>query len=138
VLRGIAYGVIGVAILAGLAVIAKAAHWQFKLPSHALLRYGVNFTFTAILEEGFYRGFIQSQLTNYLKGRKYLALVIASVIFTFAHVYWSPSVAIMAFVFLASLIYGGVFLISGKVESAIVTHFLLNFIHMTFFSYHAM
>lgn len=140
VIRGIAFGIIGIAFLAVLAILAKATHLHYKLPSHAPLRFAVNFLFTAVLEEGFYRGFIQRQLSDYFrfKGGKIWALLIASLIFTFAHIYWSPSIDILAFVLLASLLYGGVYLISGKIESAIATHFLLNFVHMTFFTYHAM
>ena len=69
---------------------------------------------------------------------KILALILTSVLFTATHIYWSPNLEILAFVFLASLLYGSVYLISGKIESAILCHFLLNLIHMTFFSYHAM
>jgi membrane protease YdiL (CAAX protease family) len=66
-----------------------------------------------------------------------MALILSSLIFTAAHLYWSPNLAIFGFVFFAGLLYGGVYLISGRIESAIICHLLLNFIHMTFFSYHA-
>ncbi len=138
--RGFLIGCLGIAILALLAFISGAVNFHFKLPPFAAARFLDNFIFVAIAEEGFYRGFVQKELCKYFQNIKkgnILALIITSLIFTLAHIYWSPSAAILAFVFLASLLYGGVYLISGKIESAILTHFLLNFIHMTFFSYHA-
>jgi membrane protease YdiL (CAAX protease family) len=141
VLKGLIVGCLGIAVLALLATFTGAAHWNFKLPSFAAARILSNFFLTSIPEEGFYRGFIQNIFCRYfenIKLGKILALISTSILFAAAHYYWSPNLEILAFVFLASLLYGGVYLISGKIESAILTHFLLNFIHMTFFSYHAM
>lgn len=140
-LKGLLFGCLGIAILAGLAIASGTTYWQFKLPTFAAERYWSNLILTAIPEEGFFRGFIQRELCRYLEkiqAGKYIALVVSSLIFTAAHYYWSPNLSVQSFVFLASLLYGGVYLISGRIESAILTHFLLNFIHMTFFQYHAM
>jgi uncharacterized protein len=140
-LRGFLYGTIGIAIIALLATATKATHWNFKTPSFFLERLVINFFLTCIPEEAFYRGFLQNTLCKSfqsLKYGKFISLLLTSIIFTAAHVFWSPNFAITAFVFLASLLYGGVYLISGRIESAILTHFLLNAVHMTFFSYHAM
>jgi hypothetical protein len=140
VFKGILLGCAGIALMAILAVAAGVVHWQFSLPSFAGVRYANNLFFVAIPEEAFYRGFMQHKLSSLfqnLRGGKMIALVVTSLIFTLAHLYWAPSPDLLAFVFIASLLYGGVYLYSGKIESAIISHFLLNFIHMTFFSYHA-
>lgn len=141
VLKGLIVGCAGIAVLALLATVTGAAHWNFKPPSFLAARTLSNFFLTSIPEEGFYRGFIQNTFCKTFENMrlgKIFALISTSIIFTAAHYYWSPNLQILAFVFLASLLYGGVYLISGKIESAILCHFLLNFIHMTFFSYHAM
>jgi CAAX protease family protein len=141
VLKGLVAGCAGIAVLALFAAITGAARWNFKVPSFIAARTLSNFFLTSIPEEGFYRGFIQNALCKTfenLRLGKILALIATSILFTAAHYFWSPNLEILAFVFLASLLYGGVYLISGKIESAMLTHFLLNFIHMTFFSYHAM
>jgi hypothetical protein len=141
VMKGFLIGCAGIALLAILATIGGVTHWQFKLPSFAAARFLSNFVLTSIPEEGFFRGFVQKTLSETFKNRmpgKILALILTSVLFTATHIYWSPNLEILAFVFLASLLYGSVYLISGKIESAILCHFLLNLIHMTFFSYHAM
>ncbi len=141
VLRGTLVGCAGIALIAIVAVLSGAVHLQFKLPSFASQRYLSNFLFTAIPEEAFYRGFLQTELCRYFKKSRagnLFALLISTLIFTLAHAYWSPSLDILGFVFLSGLLYGYVYQISGKIESAILCHFLLNFVHMTFFSYHAM
>ncbi len=141
VMKGLVIGCAGIGLLAILATIGKVTQWDFKLPSFMATRVWSNLFLTSIPEEGFYRGFLQKGLSHYFhntKKGKIAALLITSVIFTLAHIYWSPNVAVLGFVFLASLLYGGVYLISGKIESAILCHFLLNIIHMTFFEYHAM
>jgi len=138
---GLAIGCAGIIILAFLAIASGAVQWHYKIPSHPEARYLSNFFLVSIPEEAFYRGFMQNEFCRYfqkVKGGKLLALFLTSALFTLVHLFWSPNVSILAFVFVASLLYGGVYLISGKIESAILTHFLLNATHMTFFSYHAM
>lgn len=139
-LRGLGVGCAGIALLATLATVTGATHWDFKLPSHIAIRILSNLILTCIPEEGFYRGFIQKTLCDYFRNTNagnILALLLTSLLFTLSHIYWSPNLGILAFTFLAGLLYGGVYLLSGKIESAILCHFILNLIHITFFSYHA-
>jgi membrane protease YdiL (CAAX protease family) len=138
---GLLSGCLGISVLAAIAILSHAVHWQYKMPTFPVARLSSNFFLTAIAEEAFYRGFIQKGLSDYWGRNRFgrvTALVVSSVIFTLAHLGWSPSIDILAFVFLASLLYGGVYMLTKKVESAILTHFLLNAVHMFFFSYHAM
>lgn len=140
-LKGFLWGLIGIGIMALLATAAKATHWQLKLPSFLGVRAWSNLVLTSIPEEAFYRGFMQAKLCSYFKNRKggdFFALILTSILFTLAHLYWSPNLMILIFVFVASLLYGGVYLYSRKIESAILTHFCLNLIHMIFFNYHGL
>lgn len=128
-----------VAAIAGMIVLAtynRTVAFEAHLPTFAFIRYLHNLVLVSISEEAFYRGFVQEQLSRWLP--KGLALVLAAFCFMLAHCYWSPNPMMLAFTFLAGLLYGGVYLFSGRIESAILCHFLLNAIHMTFFSYHAM
>lgn len=139
--KGLLIGCMGIGIMAIAATITGATHWKMKLPSDYALRLLINLIFTCIAEEGFFRGFVQNTLCQYFQKIKWgnsLSLFLTSVLFTFTHIFWAPNVSILLFVFIASLLYGFVYLVSKRIESAIFTHFLLNFIHMTFFSYHAM
>ena len=141
VLKGVGFGCIGIALLAVLATISGATQWDFKLPSYMGARILSNLILTCIPEEGFYRGFIQKTLCEYFKNSRTgnaFALILTALLFSLSHIYWSPNLGILVFTFLTGLLYGGVYLFSGRIESAILCHFLFNLIHMTFFAYHAM
>lgn len=135
--RGLLYGCAGIGIMVMIALGAGATHWHMKMPPFAWIVYLNNLLLVAIPEEAFFRGFLQKELSRYLNSNIW-GLILSSMIFASAHIFWSPNFLILGFVFLPSLLYGGVYLISGKIESAILTHFLLNFIHITFFSYHTL
>lgn len=140
-LLGLLVGIVGIGVLAFCAISLGAVSFDYKIPSLFALRASSNFFLVAIPEEGFYRGFVQRTLCRYLGNNKrgnFIALLLTSILFTFAHVYWSPSIDILIFVFLAGMLYGTVYLVSKRIESAICVHFLLNITHMMFFSYHAM
>jgi membrane protease YdiL (CAAX protease family) len=141
VAKGLLFGCCGIAILAIIATFSGVAHWQFKLPSFAAIRILSNLFLTSIPEEGFYRGFLQNTLCKYFENIKCgrgIALILTSVLFTATHIYWSPNLPILIFIFLASLLYGCIYMVSKKIELSILCHFGLNFIHMILFSYHAM
>ncbi len=135
--NGFLFGCLGIGFMAILAITFNAAQPQIKLPPFPWIVYLNNLVLVAIPEEAFFRGFIQNQLFRYWNN-KTLSLILTSILFALGHIYWSPNLLILTFVFLAGLLYGGVYLISQKIESAILTHFLLNFIHITFFTYHAL
>lgn len=136
VLKGLALGCAGIAIIALLAVFSGAIRLNFKIPEYMPLLTYSNLFLTSIPEEGFYRGFIQNTLSTYFG--KTSALFLTAALFALTHFFWSPNIGILALTFVAGLLYGGVYMYSKKIESAILCHFLLNFIHMTFFSYHAL
>ncbi len=135
VLKGVALGCVGIAIIAILAVSSGAIKLNLKMPEHLPLLTYSNLFLTSIPEEGFYRGFIQNTLSSYFG--KAIALILSAALFSLTHIYWSPNIGILALTFVTGLLYGGIYLYSKKIESAILCHFLLNFIHMTLFSYHA-
>jgi CAAX protease family protein len=138
--KGLLISLTGITVMLFLALISKTVRFEFKFPTHLYLRYFGNLFFVSIPEEAFFRGFIQKHLSIFLKKipkSNYIALLITALIFTLGHLYWSPNIGIFAFVFLAGILYGFVYL-KTNLESAILCHFLLNFIHMTFFNYHAM
>lgn len=139
VINGALLGLGGIICLAFIALLFKATNFDIKIPSHMPLRIVTNLLFTCIPEEAFYRGFVQKKLTDTLqrtRGSQLIAILVASLLFTLVHLSWGASPAILGFVFLASLLYGFVYQVTQKIESAILTHFLLNMFHMLFFSYH--
>ncbi|MCE5295106.1 MAG: CPBP family intramembrane metalloprotease [Chlamydiales bacterium] len=140
VLTGVGLAIIGVLLIAIVATACGVIKLHASLLPFMALRTFSNLVLTSIPEEAFYRGFVQNTLCTYLKNSKagkLLALLLTSILFSATHIFWAPNVAILGFTFLASLLYGGIYLYTQKIESAIFCHFLLNFVHMTFFSYHA-
>jgi membrane protease YdiL (CAAX protease family) len=140
VLKSLVIGCAIIAVLAALAIATGVARWDSQLPSHMGVRVLSNLILTCIPEEGFYRGFVQKTLGDYFKNMKMgnlWALIVASLVFAMSHMYWSPNLGVLVFALLAGLFYGGIYLLSGKIESAILCHFLFNLTHMTFFYYHA-
>ena len=141
VIKGCVLGMIGIAALAILAIMSGTIRWGYSISPYLPIFLLTNFIFTCIPEEAFFRGFVQKTLCEYFKGIKGgngFALILSSLLFSFAHIAWSPNLSILVFTFIAGLLYGGVYLYSNKIESAILTHFLLNFMHVVFFNYHAL
>lgn len=127
--------------LATLALLTGTISWQIKLPSHFLTRIATNLFLVVIPEEAFFRGFLQRELSQRI-GRGFIGVVGgvigASIVFTLFHLNWNASPALLAFVFLAGILYGTVYELSRFLEGSILCHFAVNLLHMIFFSYHAM
>ncbi|MBS0615613.1 MAG: CPBP family intramembrane metalloprotease [Verrucomicrobia bacterium] len=140
-LKTIPLVVLGIGLMIGLAMLAGPVSWQPKWPSHLFLRLASNLILVSAAEEGFFRGFVQEELFNrFGKGAKghIGAVVLTSIFFTLCHVKWTASFSLLGFVFLAGLLYGSIYQYTKMIESSILCHFTLNFVHMLFFTYHAM
>ena len=97
-----------------------------------------NLFFTCVAEEAFFRGFLQRYLELGLAGfraGKLLSLAIVSLLFGLAH--FAGGAGYVALSTLAGLVYGYVYQKTGRIEAAILTHFLLNAGHFLFFTYPA-
>ncbi|HLB52262.1 MAG TPA: CPBP family intramembrane glutamic endopeptidase [Chlamydiales bacterium] len=140
--KALTYGILGILLLAVIAITFRAVPFDLKFFPLLPLKLWSNLILVSIPEEGFYRGFLQRDLARLFERLKFpkssiLSLFLTTIIFTAAHLFWVPNYTVLGFVFLAGLLYGWVYLKTEKIESAIGTHFLLNAAHMIFFSYHA-
>lgn len=81
----------------------------------------------APFQELIYRGGVQGPLSHFLTGRwrNVLAIVGANVIFSAAHLYVSPGLAVMAFV--AGLFWGWLYARQGSLVGVSLSHVLLGF-----------
>ncbi len=81
----------------------------------------------APLQELIYRGGVQGSLSHFLTGRwrQVLAVVGANVIFSAAHLYVSPGLAVTAFV--AGLFWGWMYARQGSLAGVALSHVLLGF-----------
>lgn len=95
-----------------------------------------NLLFTCVAEEAFFRALLQGRLTAWLAPFKYgaeIAWLIASGLFGIAHVAAGAEMVMLATV--AGLGYGWVYMKTGRVEAAVLLHFLLNTGHFLFLTY---
>lgn len=107
-----------------------------KLPAIVFEFMLINFMFTVIAEEAFFRGFMQNQLqvkfSGYRQGNS-IALLITSVIFGLVH--FSGGWYFVGLAFIASFVYGFVYLKTGSLLAAIVTHWGVNVGHFLLLTY---
>jgi len=119
------------------AYILGLVRWEPKVPDFFLFWTLSNLFITAAAEEGFFRGLLQFQLHKILSpATKYagaLAITIAGTLFGIAHFAMGSSYVLAATI--AGFGYGLVFHLSKRLEASILTHYLLNTIHILFFTY---
>ena len=137
-LRGLlAYSIIGLPIGLGIHFL----HYNPAFPGILEFILGAlgGYLLIALIEEVLFRGLIQNLLTERV-GNKWVALVIASLIFGLAHLnnttagYASPNWAYALMAAMAGVAYGWVWLRTGKVTASALTHMLVNLIWGTFFA----
>ena len=125
----------------GIGLITGFVHWQPEWPQVALLFLLNNLLFTSLVEEAFFRGFIQKSLKEYWQNCSwgacswgaYAALIIAALLFGLAHFAGGPEYMILAA--LAGGFYGWSYQRTGSIEMAVFSHWVLNTCHFLFFSY---
>lgn len=131
--------------LAGVAIIFSVA-WLLGAPldpkwlAYTAIFLLINLFATCVAEEAFMRSLIQQPLQNALqraskKLAPWLATGISAVIFTALHIGHPQPVPFLSMVFLAGLLYGYLYQKTGRVEAAIIGHFLLNAVNFVLFVY---
>ncbi len=113
--------------------------WDLKVPSFLAIWATKNLLFTCVAEEALFRGFIQKELIRVFEGKRWgavAAIIIASILFGLDHFWGGPKYILLST--LAGLFYGTIFYRTGRIESSILFHFLLNLTHITLFSYPAL
>jgi membrane protease YdiL (CAAX protease family) len=122
-----------------LSLLLGYVQWQPKWTTIFFLWAWGNLLFTCIVEESFFRGFIQKYLMQGLSKTRYgdaLAIAIAAVLFGLKH-YWGGSKYILLAT-VAGVGYGWAYLHTRRIEASILTHFSLNSLHFLLFTYPAL
>lgn len=123
-------------LVLGLAVIVGYVKIDVKMTPYTAIFLVTNLLFTCVTEEAFFRGFIQEQLMRGMSGLRSgvaLATVISAVLFSIAHIRGGPWLVLLAAI--AGLGYAYAYLLTRRVEAAILTHFSLNATHFVAFTY---
>lgn len=126
-------------VLALLSVAFQFVRWDPKLPAILPIWAVTNLLFVCVAEEGFFRGFLQkylSELWQDLRYGKLMALSIASLLFGVAHFTGGATYVVLASI--AGFGYGWMYQLTGRIEASIVTHFLLNLVHLLLLTYPAL
>lgn len=122
------------AVCLGAGLILGAINWAPKWPPQAWLWVMNNLLLVAMGEEVFFRGYLQETIGHAIFGRKrvWLSVLLTSVVFGFAHIGGGPLMVAVSAV--AGIGYGMAFL-QGGIRASVLTHFCLNLIHFTLFTY---
>ncbi len=133
---------LGIAMIGVIATYGGIVAWDPKVPGITPIWMIANLFLVTIPEEAFFRGFLQEEIFRWLGSGGARAqigsVLLTSFFFTLLHVYWISSIPFLAFVFIASLIYGGIYQYTKAIESSIFCHFALNLVHFLFFTYPAL
>lgn len=134
------FTILAAAVLCTVALTLEYVRWDPKLPSFTPLWLITNLLFTAVVEEVIVRSFVQEKIsimTRAFRWHYLISLVGSSLVFALGYYMMGAAHIILAFI--AGLFYGGAYIASGrKVEASIVTHFMVNFVHLLGFSYPAL
>ena len=133
----VALGMIGLLLVLSFA--SGYVRFDPKFPPEAWLWMMVNLCYTCVAEEALFRGFIQAQLQRVWENVKYgkwLALIIASILFGLAHAAGGPAYVVLASI--AGVGYGWAYQRTRRIEASILTHFALNATHFFLFTYPAL
>lgn len=99
----------------------------------------VNLLFTCVTEEAFFRGFLLEQFARGWSRWRYgkaAAVLASTLLFGLAHAQGGAALVLLASV--AGLHYAAAYLLSRRIEGAILTHFALNAVHFLAFTYPAL
>lgn len=94
-----------------------------------------NLFFTVLAEEIMFRGLIQKELMQRIQSKHAanISIGVGAVLFGAAH--FAGGIGYVFLSTVAGCVYGYAYKVTGKIEAAIATHFLLNAGHFLFFSY---
>lgn len=121
------------AVLLPLAAAAHAIKWEPALPTWLLLFVLANLLQTCLVEEAFFRGYLQRLLIENLGPVRGIGL--ASLLFGLAH--FPGGLALIAFASLLGLACGLAMHASNRLSPAIWLHFGFNLAHLLLFTYPA-
>lgn len=118
------------------ALVMKVVNFDPKFPDLWITWILISLLVHSFAEEVIFRYFLQGGIQNILITYKYsplISILVSSTAFTF---YQAPQPTnFLISVFIASLFFAYVFHKTKRVESSILLHFMVNFVHFFFFTY---
>ena len=133
---GVAVGGVTAALVIGLVAALGPIRFDPKWSPVALAWMPINLFLTCVFEEVLFRGLLQQSLSDALRNHPHLRWVpiaTASVLFGLVHL--GGGFALIAAASLAGFGYGSAYILTGRIESAVISHFMLNASHFFLFTY---
>lgn len=127
-------GLTAVFLLAGFASVFGYIQYEPKVPVFFWPWVLNNILMVCVSEEALFRGFLQRHLCRVLPATG--AICVSAVLFGAAHA--GGGVQYVLFATLAGLFYGYQYHTTNRIETAILTHFVVNLAHILFFTYPAL
>ncbi len=129
----------GVIIMILLGLFSGLVTWDPKLPKIFWFFAIENLIFVTIIEEAFWRGFVQKELFRAFGEKGPLAIggsiFLTAALFGALHFFWVPSIPFLSLVLVAGIIYGGIFQLTKSLEASIFCHWTFNLTHFLLFTY---
>lgn len=125
-----------VVVVLGIGMVLGYVRPDLKWTPYSAFFLASNLLFTCVTEEAFFRGFTLAGLARLTSSWRFgtvFSAVVSAVLFGIAHVKGGPLLIVLATV--AGLHYGAAYLVSRRLEGAILTHFALNAVHFVAFTY---
>jgi membrane protease YdiL (CAAX protease family) len=133
---GVVVGAATAALVIGLVAALGPIRFDPKWSPLALDWMPINLFLTCVFEEVLFRGLLQQSLSDALRHRpqlRWVPICVASLLFGIVHVAGGP--ALIAAAALAGFGYGSAYMLTGRIESAVISHFMLNAAHFFLFTY---
>ena len=112
---------------------------DFKWTPYSAWFLASNLLITCVAEEAFFRGFLLGKMAGAMRdwrGGTVVAVLVTSILFGLAHMGGGALLALLATI--AGLHYAAAYLLSKRIEAAILAHFILNAVHFLAFTYPAL
>lgn len=125
-----------VIVILGCGLLLNYVTVDVKFIPYTLVFLVANLLFTCVMEESFFRGFVQGNIAKLLANWKYgapFAIGIAALLFGLAHI--KGGMVYVGLATLAGLCYGFALYRVRHIEAAILTHFSVNAVHFIAFTY---
>lgn len=126
--------IIAIFLLIGLALLFNFIKIDFKLYNYFII-WGLNNLFiVAMAEEVLFRGFLQRHLSLLkIKYSDVISIVISAAAFGLLH--WQGGMHYVLYATIAGMMYGLIYQKSNSILFNIISHFLVNLVHIIFFTY---
>lgn len=136
----LAIGVVGTAVTATVAVAIGFVHFDPHWPAGAAVALVSNLLFTCVAEESFVRGLLQEEMhraaeRSQRRGLHVTAVAVSAIVFGAAHAAGGPQLVLLAT--LGGLTNALAYAKVRKVEASVLTHFMLNAVHVVLLTHPA-